>query len=91
MIYIFVENAEEALQRLDIRVRKGGHTIPKADIRRRFGRSASSFWKIYKEKADIWQIFLNNKDEFIQVAIGTGNDYEIIEEASFKLFKEAIS
>ena len=43
LIYIFVENDNEAIHRIDIRYRKGGHTVPVSDVQRRFKRSRLFF------------------------------------------------
>jgi predicted ABC-type ATPase len=88
LIYIFVESVEEAIHRIDIRVKRGGHFVPHEDIRRRFKRSKFNFWNIYRRLVDNWEIFLNSKDEFLQVAVGLGDEIEIIDEANFSLFKE---
>lgn len=85
--YIFVETVEEAIRRIDIRVRKGGHPVPTVDVKRRFTRSKTNFWEIYRMMVNNWKIFLNSKDEFSQVAAGEGNEMEIIDEVNFSLFK----
>ncbi len=90
LIYIFVETVEEAIRRIDIRVRKGGLPVPKEDIRRRFKRSKVNFWNICRLLVDNWEMFLNSKDEFLQVAIGSGDDLQIINEVGFSMFKEGL-
>lgn len=90
LVYIFVENIAEAIRRIDVRVRKGGHPVPEEDIKRRFTRSKINFWNLYRYMVDKWEIFLNSKDEFLQVAVGEGNEVEVIDEISFSLFKEEI-
>lgn len=90
LIYIFVESVEEAIRRIDIRVKKGGHSVPEEDIRRRFNRSKVNFWNIYRTLIDSWKIFLNSKDEFLQIAVGEDDEIEIIDESKFSLFKEEI-
>ena len=90
LIYIFIENIEEAVYRIDIRIRKGGHPVPEEDIARRFTRSKINFWNIYRFLADDWKIFLNSKDEFLQIAVGEGDNIEISNESGFDLFKEGI-
>jgi predicted ABC-type ATPase len=39
LIYIGLENVELAIRRVRVRVAKGGHDVPEADIRRRYMRS----------------------------------------------------
>jgi len=90
IIYIFVESAEEAVRRIRVRVQKGGHAVPVKDILRRLPRSMNNFWNIYRHKAESWQLFLNSKDEFLQVAVGTGKEIEIIDEAGFALFRRML-
>jgi predicted ABC-type ATPase len=90
IIYIFIESINEAIRRIDIRVKKGGHSVPEEDIRRRFTRSKINFWNVYRSMVDSWKIFLNSKDEFLQVATGEKSEFEIIDENNFYLFKEGI-
>lgn len=89
LTFIFVESVQEAVRRIDIRVKKGGHSVPVEDIKRRFKRSLANFWNIYRREADHWEVFLNSKDEFLQVAAGSGQDAEIIDEKNFNLLKGA--
>lgn len=90
LIYIYVETVEEAIHRIDIRIKKGGHLVPQKDIIRRFKRSKDNFWNIYRKKADIWKIFLNSKDEFLLIAAGLGKEINIVNEKEFSSFKEGI-
>jgi len=91
LIYIYLESIEEAIHRIDIRVKKGGHAIPQEDITRRFGRSINNFWNIYRKKVHNWEMFFNSKDEFLQVAVGTGNEVDVINEEYFSLFTKEVS
>ncbi len=91
IVYIFVESIEEAIRRIDIRIRKGGHPIPEEDIKRRFTRSKINFWKIYRPMVGTWKVFLNSKDDFLQIATGEGQKMEIIDEIHFSLFKEELT
>lgn len=86
--YIFVDNPEVAINRIKIRVHKGGHSILNEDVIRRFSRSKGNFWNIYKNMVDNWKLFYNGEDKFAQVAAGEGNDYTIIDDESFDLFME---
>ncbi|MGA1824400.1 MAG: zeta toxin family protein [bacterium] len=90
IIYIYVETIEEAIYRIDIRVKKGGHVVPQPDVIRRFKRSKYNFWHMYREQADIWKVFLNSKDEFLPVAVGSGKESTIINEKEFSAFMEEI-
>jgi predicted ABC-type ATPase len=39
LLYIGLENVQIAVDRIAVRVARGGHDIPTADVRRRYGRS----------------------------------------------------
>jgi len=65
LIYIFflwISNVKLALERIRLRVQNGGHHIPEAIVRRRFGRSLPNFLRFYKPLADSWTIFDNSGD-----------------------------
>ncbi len=90
LLYIFVESIAEAILRIQVRVQKGGHPVPEEDIKRRFNRSKVNFWKHYKDQADLWQIILNSKDDFLLIAANEGHGIRIIDEVNFRIFKEDI-
>ncbi len=70
IIYLFPESVQKSIQRIKIRVLKGGHDIPRSDVIRRYPRSKNNFWNIYKRYADSWFIYCNSDTGFEQVAIG---------------------
>jgi len=47
------------LVRIKDRVADGGHNVPAEDVRRRFYRSLSNFFKIYRPLLDSWMLFNN--------------------------------
>jgi len=90
IVYIFLESVEEAVRRIKIRVEKGGHPVPVKDILRRYSRSKCNFWHIYRHQVDSWKMFLNSKDEFLQIVFGVGEEMEVINDAGFVLFREVL-
>jgi predicted ABC-type ATPase len=52
------------------RVAGGGHDIPEADVRRRFGRSAANFFELYRPIADRWMVYDNSAKDAVLVADG---------------------
>jgi predicted ABC-type ATPase len=52
--YLRLPTAEVAIQRVADRFAAGGHNVPEADIRRRFGKSVINFELIYKGIVDAW-------------------------------------
>ena len=50
-------NPAVAIARVHERVKKGGHNVPVADIRRRFVRSLKHFTHNYAQLADRWAVW----------------------------------
>ncbi len=90
LIFTFVENEQEALNRINIRVKKGGHDIPEEDVRRRYSRSKNNFWNMYRALVDGWNLFLNSEDDFSLVAAGEKDTYNVVDDDNFACFKKGI-
>jgi len=63
IFYLWVPNAELALSRVRERVRRGGHDVAEAIVRRRFERSIRNFLRMYCALADRWILFDNSAAE----------------------------
>lgn len=59
MYYFWLFTAVDAIERVLIRVRSGGHAIPADTIQRRFHRSIKNFWSLYRPLADYWALYNN--------------------------------
>ena len=55
--YLWLPNPAVAIARVHERVKKGGHDVPVADIRRRFFRSLNHFIHDYAPLADRWAVW----------------------------------
>ena len=60
LIYLWLSSADLAVQRVAERVRQGGHHVPAATVRRRYTRSLSNFFNIYRPIADSWLMLDNS-------------------------------
>jgi predicted ABC-type ATPase len=60
--YLWLPSAELAVRRVRQRVRKGGHSVPEADVRRRYGRSIQHLLADYLPLADGWWIWDNEQN-----------------------------
>ncbi len=58
--YLWLSSVAIAIARVRERVKKGGHNVPFADIRRRFGRSLAHLVTDYAPLADRWAVWNNN-------------------------------
>lgn len=57
--YLWISDPNESIARVRQRVKKGGHHVPSADIRRRFFRSLNHLVNDYLPLADRWVIWDN--------------------------------
>ncbi len=57
LYYFSLPFVEMAIDRVQYRVKHGGHNIPEKDIRRRFTRSQVNFEKVFKPIVDSWITF----------------------------------
>jgi len=67
LVYISLQNADRAVERVRARHKKGGHTVPENDIRRRYDRSLENLAKAVK-LVDRASIFDNSGRAYIPVA-----------------------
>ena len=85
IFFLWIADVELALERIKLRVRNGGHHIPEAIVRRRFGRSLPNFLRFYKPLADSWTIFDNSSDVPKMIAFEESGRLEIVDRDLFGL------
>ena len=72
LIFLWLGTPDLAISRVAERVKKGGHSIPVTDIRRRYGRAVTNFFQLYMTIADEWYFYDNsNAGEPALIAKGT--------------------
>jgi predicted ABC-type ATPase len=91
IIFVYLNRPEISIDRIKVRVSKGGHHVPDEDVRRRFARGINNFWSIYRQMADNWILVNNSESSFEQVAIKGIKNYEIINGTLFETFIKLIS
>jgi predicted ABC-type ATPase len=64
LIYLRLPSVEVAIERVQRRVRAGGHSIPTDVVRRRFSRSLQYLERIYKPIVDDWSIWDSLEGDF---------------------------
>jgi predicted ABC-type ATPase len=57
--YLIIASADQAVERVRLRVRTGGHHVPADDVARRYGRSRQHFLNDYLPLADEWGLWDN--------------------------------
>jgi predicted ABC-type ATPase len=60
LVFLSLATPEDAIARVAMRVRQGGHDVPAETIRRRFGAGLRNFMAVYRHRVDYWQWFDNS-------------------------------
>ena len=71
IFYVALPSAELAVNRVALRVKLGGHNIPRADVERRFQRSLHNLFTLYMPLADRWTVLDNASGTLKPIARGT--------------------
>ena len=61
LIFLSLNNPEQAIARVAERVSQGGHHVPDEVVRRRFRAGLGHFLNIYRDKVDYWQWIDNSQ------------------------------
>jgi predicted ABC-type ATPase len=62
LIFLSLATPEEAIARVAMRVRQGGHHVPPETIRRRFAAGRRNFHDVYRHRVDYCQWIDNSGD-----------------------------
>ena len=63
LFYFWIPTPEMAIDRVRRRKLLGGHTVPEADIRRRYYRGLSNFFELYRPLATEWKFYDNTRSD----------------------------
>ncbi len=66
--YIVIGSASQAVERVSLRVKMGGHDVPADDVTRRFERSRKHFLEDYVPLADEWGLWDNINPPAVEIA-----------------------
>ncbi len=92
LVFIWLESADLAVQRVSARVQSGGHTVPTEDVIRRYRRGLENFFRIYMPLADTWTIWDNSTSTIQLIARGRGTSrVTVFEPRIFEKIKKASS
>ena len=61
VLFLWLDSANLAVNRVAGRVRRGGHDVPEQTVRRRYERGMRNFFNLYMSLADSWQMFDNSR------------------------------
>jgi hypothetical protein len=60
LVFLWLPDVETAVVRVADRVRKGGHEVDAATVRRRYDRGIRNFLRLYRPIADTWRLYDNS-------------------------------
>ena len=79
LYYFWLPSAELAIERVALRVSRGGHHVPDDTVRRRYRQSLRNLFNLFTPLADAWQVFDNERRNSPRLmAYGCGNLVESI-------------
>ena len=70
LVFVYLSSPELAVNRVAKRVAAGGHNIPEAVIRRRYGRALHNLLTLYIPVCDYFIVLNNGEEAVIEVAAG---------------------
>lgn len=89
LYFLWLPTVDISLARVAFRVRHGGHSVPEADVRRRFMRGLRHLFHLYRQVVDSWILFENTECSPGIIAFEEQDRTQIIEPTRFGLAEEA--
>jgi predicted ABC-type ATPase len=92
IVYVWLQSPELALERVEERVRRGGHAVPEETVRRRYWRGLTNFVHLYRPLAESWVLCDNSGEAAVVVARGESLAApEIFDQELYERFHRAAS
>lgn len=88
LIFLYLQSAHLAVQRVRERVQSGGHDVPEAVVIRRYARGLNNFRSIYKPLADVWSVYDNSGSSQPTLIASGGRDQtlKVLQNEAWKTF-----
>ena len=96
LIYAFLPTPQMCIDRIRVRVKRGGHFVPDEDVIRRYARSIQHFWHRYKALADQWDLYYNGRLSdcgdacYVCVARSREDRIDILDKDLYDLFLQMV-
>lgn len=90
VLFVWLKTPEMALERVENRVRSGGHRVSEEDVRRRYFRSRRNFLELYLPLIDHWTVCDNSENRRRVLARKlAGGEIEVLDAEEWERFKLA--
>jgi predicted ABC-type ATPase len=70
LVFLSLQDVKIAIERVQVRVKQGGHAVPEEVIRRRYEAGWRNFQQIYRKMVDTWVLYDNSGDAPVFVDAG---------------------
>ena len=70
LVFLYLQDVKIAIERVQVRVKQGGHAVPEDVIRRRYEAGWRNFQQIYRKMVDTWVLYDNSGDAPVFVDAG---------------------
>ena len=87
VLFLWLESADLAVDRVAARVRVGGHNVPEETVRRRYKRGLRNFFRLYLPLVDSWQMFDNSRAGRPRL-VASGREDHVQEVANASLWRK---
>ena len=77
LLFFWLNSEELAIARVRVRVKEGGHDIPKEVIRRRYRRGLLNFFQLYRDEVDNWMFIDNSEGMYLEIAQSLNGELQI--------------
>jgi predicted ABC-type ATPase len=94
LIYFWLGSPDVAVARVAERVSQGGHAIPEATIRQRYGRSVRNFFQFYRPVVSTWTVQDNTQagqSRLVAHGDDTGREIVLMDAVWQQMQKEALA
>ncbi len=86
LFFIWLPDVQMSIRRVADRVRKGGHNIPEATIRRRYLSGIRNLFEVYRPLVDSWTLFDNSRPTFYTIAREEDRELTVLDDVMFQKF-----
>ena len=89
LFFFWLNSPDLAIERVQFRVREGGHNIPELVIRRRYEGGLRQFFQAYRTAVDSWSFLDNSAGAARQIASGTLEETVVADAVIWQQLAEA--
>jgi predicted ABC-type ATPase len=89
LFFLWLQDVELAMKRIETRVKAGGHDVPSSDVKRRFYRGIHNLFHLYRPLLDFWMIFDNSGTTPQELAYEKNGKLTIINESLFTMIERS--